>query len=272
MAENITYCIYNKDAYDISNFDLNILVYSHANLKNDWVADPKMVLPYSKCYCILDGEAELITESQIIKMTAGNIYIVPSGFPCGYSCDNKASKLFFHFKLAHTLSHDIFSAANQIIILENKQDFINQLYSVFKEESFTRGYEIKNHLYQICIEATKKYNINEHSFPKYSGITKKALRIINNHLNMNYKCEQLAEELNYSPRALERLFKKELGRTVNQHIKYEILQHAASDLLLTNLLINEISQKYGFSDQFYFSRAFKAKYNISPEKYRKPIT
>ena len=48
MAENITYCIYNKDAYDISNFDLNILVYSYANLKNDWVADPQMVLPYSK--------------------------------------------------------------------------------------------------------------------------------------------------------------------------------------------------------------------------------
>ena len=219
MADNTTYCIFNNDAYDISNFDLNILVYSYADLRNDWAADPKIVLPYSKCYCILDGEANLITESGIIKMTAGNIYIVPSGFPCGYSCKNKASKLYFHFSLVHSLTHDVFSVANQILVLENKQDSINQLYSVFKDESFTRGYEIKNNLYQICIEAIKKYNINEHSFPKYSDIIKRALHIISQHLNLNFKCEELAKELNCSPRTLERLFKKELGRTVNQHIK-----------------------------------------------------
>ena len=170
------------------------------------------------------------------------------------------------------LSHDIFSVAKQILILENKQDFLNELYSVFTTENFSRGYEIKSFLYQICIETIKKYNINEHSFPKYSETIKKALKIIDENLNLNYKCEHLAKQLKYSPRVLDAIFKKELGRTVNQHIRSEIINHAASDLILTNLLISEISTKYGFSDQFYFSRVFKEQYFISPEKYRNQLT
>ena len=33
--------------------------------------------------------------------------------------------------------------------------------------------------------------------------------------------------------------------------------------------ISRISERYGFCDQFYFSRRFKEKFGVTPQKYRK---
>ncbi|MBQ3219724.1 MAG: AraC family transcriptional regulator, partial [Clostridia bacterium] len=40
-------------------------------------------------------------------------------------------------------------------------------------------------------------------------------------------------------------------------------------LLQNKITIREISDRYNFYDQFYFSRCFKKRYGISPTEYRK---
>ena len=66
-------------------------------------------------------------------------------------------------------------------------------------------------------------------------------------------------------------FKAELSKPVGEYVNDTIMFEAGQLLLKTNLSILAISEKYGFSDQFYFSRRFKEKFGVSPMKYRKNI-
>jgi AraC-like DNA-binding protein len=47
-----------------------------------------------------------------------------------------------------------------------------------------------------------------------------------------------------------------------------VLFKAEEMLIKSNLSILEISEMFGFYDQFYFSRRFKERFGISPLKYR----
>ncbi|MBQ7363709.1 MAG: helix-turn-helix transcriptional regulator [Clostridia bacterium] len=54
-----------------------------------------------------------------------------------------------------------------------------------------------------------------------------------------------------------------------QDYLFSVVISEASELVTnTNLPFLEISERLGFSDQFYFSRRFKQKYGLSPREYR----
>ena len=61
------------------------------------------------------------------------------------------------------------------------------------------------------------------------------------------------------------------GRTVTEYIRHVRLE-AARDLINTSELnISQIVYTIGFSSRSYFSKIFKAKYNISPSDYLKKL-
>ena len=54
-----------------------------------------------------------------------------------------------------------------------------------------------------------------------------------------------------------------------QEVPEEIFLAAERQLKQTKLSIAQISERFGFCDQFYFSRRFRARYGLSPQQYRK---
>ena len=57
--------------------------------------------------------------------------------------------------------------------------------------------------------------------------------------------------------------------SVNEYIYNTIMAEAERLLMTGNISIHELSQKFGYSDQLYFSRRFKEKFGIAPREYRK---
>ena len=57
--------------------------------------------------------------------------------------------------------------------------------------------------------------------------------------------------------------------TVTRYIDDAIMFEAEQLLLKSDLTVLQISERFGFCDQFYFSRRFKMKYGETPQKYRK---
>jgi iron complex transport system substrate-binding protein len=47
------------------------------------------------------------------------------------------------------------------------------------------------------------------------------------------------------------------------------LDRARHDLITTGKSMNELAKELGFSNQFHFSREFKAKFGVSPTAYRR---
>jgi AraC-like DNA-binding protein len=85
----------------------------------------------------------------------------------------------------------------------------------------------------------------------------------------NICLEELADITHISISALERRFKKYLGKTPKQFINEVRLENARRLLIETNLAIVIIANDTGYSEHSYFSRQFQKLFKQSPSAFRK---
>ncbi|MBA6234046.1 MULTISPECIES: AraC family transcriptional regulator [unclassified Colwellia] len=86
---------------------------------------------------------------------------------------------------------------------------------------------------------------------------------------MQHIClEELADITHLSISALERRFKKFLGKTPKQFINEVRLENARRLLIETNIAIATIANNTGFGDHSYFSRQFQKLFEQSPSAFR----
>jgi AraC-like DNA-binding protein len=81
--------------------------------------------------------------------------------------------------------------------------------------------------------------------------------------------ESLASACNISVSALERRFKKHLGKTPRQYLNEVRLDNAHQMLLETRKPIGTIALETGFADHSHFSRAFARHYGVTPRQARR---
>ncbi|MGG6309574.1 helix-turn-helix domain-containing protein [Paenibacillus macerans] len=81
--------------------------------------------------------------------------------------------------------------------------------------------------------------------------------------------EELAASLHMSYGHLSRLYKQKTGRTLIEEMNRIRLAKACELLLQPSLLVKEVAAQSGFPDIYYFSKAFKQKYGVSPQIFRK---
>jgi YesN/AraC family two-component response regulator len=80
--------------------------------------------------------------------------------------------------------------------------------------------------------------------------------------------QYLADKVNLSHNYLSDLLKKETGRSAKDHINDFLVNKAKNLLLSTEDSVSEIAYELGFNYPHYFSRLFKTKTGVSPQKYR----
>ena len=95
-----------------------------------------------------------------------------------------------------------------------------------------------------------------------------ALHYINENYMQQISCDSISSRLNYSTSYMQYIFKKEGNTTIKAYINNVRLKQASYLLLHSHTNITSIALACGFLDSNYFSTAFKAKYGISPKKYR----
>ncbi len=80
---------------------------------------------------------------------------------------------------------------------------------------------------------------------------------------------QLASITSYNYSYLSTLFKSTTGKTINEYYRNKKLQVAKDLLEEGKLKANEISELLNYSSYFAFSNAFKQKFKVSPNGYKK---
>ena len=99
-----------------------------------------------------------------------------------------------------------------------------------------------------------------------------AIRIPVQYVRDNYHenicIKELAKISHLSVSALERRFKKYLGKTPNQFIMEVRLESARRDLVESDLPVAQIAYQSGFSEPSYFSKKFKALFGCLPSELR----
>jgi AraC-like DNA-binding protein len=106
-----------------------------------------------------------------------------------------------------------------------------------------------------------KFNECLNEYFKKGDTGKKGLPTVNN----------MAVQLNLSPKYLSDLLKQETGKTALELIHLHVISEAKNLLVEGNLSISEIAYQLGFENPPYFSRLFKKEVGMSPKEFKNYI-
>ncbi|MEM9671793.1 MAG: GyrI-like domain-containing protein [Cyclobacteriaceae bacterium] len=95
------------------------------------------------------------------------------------------------------------------------------------------------------------------------------LDYINAHLARTIKLESLASLSNLSKYHFHRIFKDQVGETLNTYVIRIRLERAAQLLQTFDLSLSEIAERTGYRTQQSLSKAFKRHFGIAPSEFRK---
>jgi len=104
-----------------------------------------------------------------------------------------------------------------------------------------------------------------------SGL-EKVVNYLQQHLNQTPSLDELATIANTNRTTLNQQFHLLYQMTVFDWWREQRLQHAAKLLQSSNLTILEIAQKVAYRSSTGFNTGFKARFGISPKKYRELYT
>lgn len=97
---------------------------------------------------------------------------------------------------------------------------------------------------------------------------RKTLDYICDNLHRKITVGELARNVNLNRSYLSVLFKKEVGKSIQNYVLEKRLETAENMLVYSEYSYAEISQALYFSSQSYFCKRFKEKTGITPKEYR----
>lgn len=152
-----------------------------------------------------------------------------------------------------------------------------QLFSLFEEvlEGLEHGFTMTHliyaahsltHLMGLILRHKDEFGYGETTVRERVA---KSIEFMKSHLSEPLKIATLAALVNLSRSHYTTLFKRVTGYAPLSYLNHLRMQRAVQLLNTTDLSIKRISDQLGFSDQFYFSRAFRKMHNHSPSEHRR---
>lgn len=262
---------------DRLNMNISEVVYS--------VLDPHwrfhLCSSFTRVYMVTKGEGLLRTAEQTVRMTPGNIYLVPAGLAFDTECPVSMEKLYFHINILRYNRYDLFDGHPRIIILSDCMPQIEACVNDYQKGDMNAVFSIKQRLWQIVERAVRQENIRWGGIEVYSQPIKSVIGRIEKVVQAaadgqgsvaDLSVGALAAYVNLSVSALQKTFRAEVGIPLRRYINDRILITAELELRVGHKSIARVSESLGFCDQFYFSRCFCARYGLSPREYRKNRT
>lgn len=84
----------------------------------------------------------------------------------------------------------------------------------------------------------------------------------------NLTMQEVSNRFNYNSNYLSNLFKKETGFSLKQYMIASRINLAKEYLLLTDLPVQSVAQRVGFTDEKHFMKVFKKREVLTPSEYR----
>ncbi len=224
--------------------------------------------PYTRLYYIISGDPYYFLDGRRVELHAGHCYLFPTGKSFRYACDTSMEQLYFHIRLHDANGTDMLRGFDKVMEYEIGGDKICDLLCLFTGKTPVDALRLRQEIYASVLAMLEAYEVPL-TVAHFSHGVLQAIDYIKSHLSMKLTVGEVAANVFLAESTLVKKFKKEVGITIGGYIDEAVLFETERLLVNSDLPIQQISEHFGFCDQFYFSRRFKAKYGETPQRYRR---
>ena len=156
-------------------------------------------------------------------------------------------------------------------------NLINGIANELKNDAFRKDEVLISYLKILLVTATRikleqqTIQNSETANIKQQFVIQNLKNAIEDNFRTKHSASDYADLLNQTPASLARITKNHFNKTLSDLITERIIIEAKRELYLTDKTIKEIAYELGYEDEYYFSRLFKNKTDISPQIYRNTI-
>jgi len=106
---------------------------------------------------------------------------------------------------------------------------------------------------------------------RYSISEARSNAVHSNNIRFQITILSLADYMHLSEKQVYRIVKEQTGKAAKNYINERKLQKAKALLKDTDFSVKEISEKMGFSSEYYFSQFFKRGEGMAPGQFRSNV-
>jgi AraC-like DNA-binding protein len=224
-------------------------------------------------WCEIAGKKHEVARDQLLVIPAGTAHVY------GASARRPWTIHWFHAvgtNVPFYLERLAVSKANPVVSLGGDV----RLFALFEDlrEGLQHGFTLTHLIYSAHSLAHLMGLILRHKEEFWPGETsvreriEKSVEFMRGHLREPLSVAALAALVNLSRSHYTSLFRRVTGYAPLGYLNHLRMQRAVELLNSTDWPLKHISEHLGFSDQFYFSRAFSKMHNHSPSEHRRRYT
>lgn len=274
--------------------DNNIVLSIHPFMVNELVKEHSH--DFFELIYLSKGTCQQTIEQKICNISEGDIYLLNPNISHSVSVGTEQD-LLFNIMIKPELFNAFFLYSIEGTDLI-RTFFVNSLFTATQEKSYLYfprsennvcstliqqlilellekklGYQkaAENYLALLFTELTRTWqrqiDRNVQEMNRNEGQITEIINYINTHKN-NVTLNSVADHFHYHPKYLSSLIRKYTNRSFSDILKDAKLQEICYYLKYTNLIIDEIAEKAGYSDRSYFNRMFKKSFHMTPVQYR----
>jgi len=253
---------------EANRIKISLLVFGRARVDSTW--NGTVISPaYSRLYYITDGSASItLPDGKTVGLEKSRWYLLPSGCSFSFDCKEQMEHIYFHLKISSLDGPDLLQNCLAPISLENSS--LNPAFLTdYLDTCDTLSCMYVHHFVEKVLYSLLTENSIHLKTRDFSPCVKRAIKYINRNLTLTLSTEDILKEALVSKSTLTKRFREETGASVHEYLFDKIMFEAEQLLRQNELTIGEISEKFDFCDQFYFSRCFKARFGLCPTEYKK---
>jgi AraC-like DNA-binding protein len=225
----------------------------------------------------VSGEGEVIIDKESHRLKAGQAFLIEVPGPYRYKLAQNSSHWEYRFvsltfntlpvwkQLVQTSGRIIeISPSNQLL------QYMEVIYHMAFRDEIEDIYLNSSYAYRFLMELRRF--VEQKTKPSTTpDPVKRCIEYINDNIEKPIGLEEMANTSNVSKFHLIRLFQGTVGETPMQYLIRSRIKYAGKLLIETNLSIQEIAVKCGFTSSNYFTKVYRKWTNHTPSEFRKSI-
>jgi len=234
----------------------------------------RKALDFSVVELVVEGEGRVVLDGVGYSLSPGSLFFYQGGEPHRIENYNYKPMLKYFIAFSGTDSSlfksDFFSVQSGSIRLQNYPD-LSDLYELILLNTASNSSvseEVCTNLLRVLLlkvgeRIDRQPTVSSRSWDTYERVL---LHLRKNYLRLK-SMKQLANETHLDPAYLSRVFKRFHKESPYSCLMRMKMEHAASLLLKSGMLVKEIAYELNFENPYHFSRSFKNIIGVSPDRF-----